>query len=107
MQTSDKPKKKTARDSQGRDPTFWEIVGKGVKTPVALIFVEIIKFVVVLGGLLIIYWFIKALGAAGYSEERLARFEVIHYYESLIVSIVFVFELLVKVVVHTAAQELK
>jgi hypothetical protein len=107
MQKSDSSQKRPARDIQGRDPTFWEIVGKGVKTPVALIFVEIIKFVVVLAGLLIIYWFIKALGAAGYSEERLARFEVIHYYESLIVSIIFVFELLIKVLVHTAAQELK
>jgi hypothetical protein len=96
MVNKDKKGGKSAKHFEEPEPGFWQIIIRGVKKPVALMLVETTKFVVLLGCLIIINWFIKGLGAVGYSEERLQMFELIHFYGSIVASVVFVMDLLYK-----------
>lgn len=91
-------KKKLTKNAALHEDSFGEIVKKGVKVPVAHMLVDTIKFAVLLAGLLMVNWFIRALGASGYSEERLRTFELIHYDGSITVSAVYVIELIAKAV---------
>jgi hypothetical protein len=87
------------------EPGFWVIIWKGVKVPAAFMLIETIKFVILLSLLIVVYWFLKGLGAAGYAEDRLQRFETIHYYASLLLSCVFVFDLFLKFIFSSTSME--
>jgi hypothetical protein len=89
------------------EPSFLEIIRKGLKLPAAVMIVEAGKFIIILVLLILVYWFLKALGAAGYAEDRLRRFETIHYYVSLLLSCIFGLDLLLKAILSTLEMDLE
>jgi hypothetical protein len=90
-----------------QEPSFLRIIWKGLKVPAAVMIIETGKFIILLVLLIVVYWFLKGLGAAGYAEDRLQRFETVHYYASLLLSCIFVFDLVLKGIFSSLEMDLK
>jgi hypothetical protein len=61
---------------------------------------DALLFMAVLGALLVCSVALHALQRAGYNQSRLAFLELIHYYAYLIVSIMFLIDLVLKLFMH-------
>ena len=87
-----------ARPRPAKTPSFWARTWAEIEPGVRAVAGDTTLGVVLLGALTIAYLVLEGIKALGYPEDRVARLESLHYWAYLVVFVVFLLNLLYKVV---------
>jgi hypothetical protein len=83
---------------QTRVQSFWRVVWKKAKAFTTAFTADLLKATLTLVGLSVFYGFIRLMALMGYSEEKLQRFEEVHYWGSYVALAVLTFQFLIRLV---------
>jgi hypothetical protein len=95
------PKLVTADGSAGL--SWWKEVWLGCRPATIAIAIDVVIYCCCLIGLMIFYLAVKVFHQAGYPEQRLAFFELAHFWAYWVLNLLFVWDLVFKSVLLLAS----